>query len=402
MDVGKEHNLENRVNEALVKLLDYCKKQDWAGYDPYDALNSKIFEAIPIFDFRLARLIFTQVMKRLPFNLRRLLLISKTHNPKGLALFLSTFNKIQRYGLLNTEEQIQQMAKKLLTLRSQESSYWCWGYSFPWQTREILVKRGAPNIVCTYFVANALLDVYENNGESRYLKIGVSAARYLLNELYWAKGDSIACFSYFKYPSHALRHQVHNVNFLGAALLCRIYKLCGDKKFLAPALKVARYSAGKQNTDGSWYYGEHPKHRWIDNFHTGYNLCALLSICQHAKTSEFEDRIRLGFEFYRKSFFRKDGVPKYFHNSTYPIDIHNVAQSIITLLAFKYLDESNVRLANAIFRWAMRHMWDEEGRFYYQAFPFFTSKISYIRWSQAWMLMALASLLKEGEKDPKK
>lgn len=402
IDNFNDDNLEKSVKATLFKLLDYCKKNEWAGYDPYDALNSRIFKAIPFLDFRIARLAITQAMKRLPFNLRKFLLIPKTQNPKGLALFLGAFLKIQNHGLLDMESCIQKMTEKLVTLRSQDSPYWCWGYSFPWQTREILVARGAPNIVCTYFVADALLDVYESNGESNYLNMAVSAARYILNELYWTKGDSVACFSYFKYPPQVLCHKVHNVNFLGAALLCRIYRHCGQKKFLAPALKVARYSAGKQNIDGSWDYGEHPKHRWIDNFHTGYNLCALQSICQHAKTSEFEKHIHLGFDFYRKSFFRNDGVPKYFNNSTYPIDIHNVAQSILTLLAFKHFDESNVNMANAIFKWAMSNMWDEEGCFYYQAFPFFTSKISYMRWSQAWMLTALVALLEEVEKDQKK
>ena len=397
MDNIKEPILKNTVKETLIKLLDYCERNDWAGYDPYDALNSKIFNVIPFFDFRLARLVFTQVTKRLLFNIRGLMLIPKTQNPKGLALFLTAFLKIQSHGLLNMKDLIQKMTQTLVTLKSQDSPYWSWGYSFPWQTRRILVARGAPNLVCTYFVSNALLDLYESNGESRYLNMAVSAARYILNELYWTKGDSIACFSYFKYPPQELRHKVHNINFLGAALLCRIYRLCGEKKFLEPALKVARYSAGKQNSDGSWHYGEHQTHRWIDNFHTGYNLCALRSICQHAKISEFENHIRLGFEFYRNTFFRNDGAPKYFHNSSYPIDIHNVTQSIITLTALKDLDDGNVNLAHSVFRWAMTHLRDERGFFYYQKLRFGTIKIPYMRWGQAWMLLALSALLEHND-----
>jgi hypothetical protein len=257
-----------------------------------------------------------------------------------------------------------------------------------------MVPRGAPNLVCTSFVANALLDAYERCGDSRYLDTAASAAEYLLNDLYWTEDDSTACFAY---PVPSSRSRVHNANFLGAALLCRIYKHCGEKKFLEPALKVARYSAAKQNGDGSWYYGESPAQRWVDNFHTGYNLCALRSISEYADTSEFEAHIRRGFEFYRKHFFREDGAPKYFYDRTYPIDIHSVAQGIITLLAFKDLDENNVSLANSVFRWAVTHMWDEQGYFYYRVFPFFTGKISYMRWSQAWMLLALSTLLEKGD-----
>lgn len=379
------------IKTATLKLLANCYASDWAGYDPYDALNSKIFKVLPFLDFKLFRLAFTQVLKRLPFDLRPLLLIPKTQNPKGLALFLMMSLNISKYGLTDGNKVFtEELTERLIALRSKNSSYWCWGYSFPWQTRTILVPRGEPNLVCTTFVANALLDAYEKTQESHYLHMATSAADYILNELFWTQGDSIAGFCY---PLPSSKAKVHNANFLGAALLCRVYKHSGENKYLEPALKVARYSADKQNEEGSWVYGEHPTQHWIDNFHTGYNLLALRSICRDAKTSEFESHIRRGFEFYRNNFFREDGAPKYFHDRTYPIDIHSVAQSIITLMELRDLDERSVPMAFSVFRWAMTHMWDERGYFYYRVLPFGTIKISYMRWSQAWMLLALTTLL---------
>ena len=61
----------------------------------------------------------------------------------------------------------------------------------------------------------------------------------------------------------SLRTQVHNANFLGAAVLYRANKYSGEKRFIAPALKVARYSAEKQRDDGSWAYGEHDTQSWV-------------------------------------------------------------------------------------------------------------------------------------------
>jgi hypothetical protein len=470
----------DQIKDVTLKLLDYCRKNDWAGYDPYDALNSRLFAATPFYRSRICRIAATQVLKRLPINIRPLLLISKNQNPKALALFLMAFLKLSRLGLLPQEDLIGTMTDKLVTLRSPNTDYWCWGYSFPWQTRTILVPKGYPNLVCTTFVANALLDVYEASSEAylqppafgasseAYLKpptlhssfpasseaylqppafgasseaylrpstsdlsseaylrpstsdlsseaylrpstsdlsseaylrpstsdalclqMAISAAEYIVNELYWEKGDSAG----FNYPLPSSKSRVHNANFLGAALLSRVYKHTGDKKFLEPALRAARYSAAKQHDDGSWDYGELSTQRWADNFHTGYNLCALQSISQYADSSEFEFYIRRGFEFYRSHFFTQDSAPKYFHDRTYPIDIHCVAQSIITLLAFKDLDENNASLAQAIYGWTMAHLWDERGYFCYQVFPFFKNRISYMRWSQAWMLLALSTLL---------
>lgn len=388
--INKLGDVREQVENTCQKLLEYCLARDWAGFDPYDALNSRVLDFIPIVNNRLIRIALTQINKRLPINLRPLLLVSKEQNPKAIALFLTSFVKLSRIKFLDREELTESMIEKLVILRSPNSAFWCWGYSFPWQTRTVLVPRWAPNLVCTTFVANALLDAYESNHDAQCLGMAVSAGEYILNELYWTDGDSIAGFSY---PVPSSRVRVDNANFLGAALLCRVYQNTGEKKFLEPALKVARYSATKQDDAGSWYYGESSTQLWIDNFHTGYNLCALHSISRYAETSEFEPYIRKGFKFYRRHFFRKDDAPKYYHDHTYPIDIHCVAQSIITLTNLRDHDENNFALAVSVYQWAMNNMWDEEGYFYYQVTSFFKNKISYMRWSQAWMLLALTTIL---------
>lgn len=375
---------------ATLKLLAYCQANDWSGHDPYDALNSRIFKALPFLDSRWPRLVLTQVLKRSPINVRGLLLIPKTQNPKALALFLQGLLKLDRAGLLADESLIGLMAQKLAELRSPGTRFWSWGYSFPWQTRTIVVPRGAPNIICTIFVTNALLDLYEVRREPQYLAMAVSAAEYICT-LCWAEGGVAS----FAYPLATQRSQIHNANFLGAALLARVAKHCGEKKFTDLALKAARWSAAKQRDDGSWPYGELPKQDWIDNFHTGYNLSGLRVLGECAGTTEFEAHVRRGFEFYRGHFFLADGTPRYFHNQTYPVDVHCVAQSIITLLEFKHLDAGNVQLAHSVHDWALDHMQDKRGFFYYRVLPYCTIRTSYMRWSQAWMFLALATLTEE-------
>jgi len=75
-----------------------------------------------------------------------------------------------------------------------------------------------------------------------------------------------------------------------------------------------------------------------------------------------------------------------------------VAQAIITLVELEDLDSGCLDQARSIFQWAMCHMWDERGFFYYRVLRYCTNRISYIRWSQAWMLLAMATLLsKSGE-----
>jgi len=379
---------------AARKLFAYCRENNWAGYDPYDALNSRIFMALPALDSRIPRLVLTQLLKRSPVNIRGLLQVSKTQNPKGIALFLAALLKAPELCAGESEDLIAALAERLVALRSPGTRYWCWGYSFPWQTRTIIVPRGAPNLVCTMFVAAALFDLYERRHDSQHLEIAVSGAEYILDELYWSEGREVAGFCY---PLPSARSHVHNANFLAAALLCRAYKHTGKEKFIGPALQAARYSAAKQHSDGSWPYGESPKQQWVDNFHTGYNLCALQSIGRDLGTGEFESPMRHGFEFYKAHFFRLDGAPRYFHDRTYPLDIHCVAQSIITLLAFGDFGQDNSQLASSVFRWAMEHMWDDRGFFYYRVLRLGTVRTSYMRWSQAWMLLALCELMRAAD-----
>ncbi|HYA78799.1 MAG TPA: hypothetical protein VED65_00555, partial [Candidatus Bathyarchaeia archaeon] len=294
---------EIELRAAISKLLAYCRANDWAGYDPYDALNSPIFRTLPYLDHRLPRLVLTQALKRCPVNFRRLLHIPKTQNPKAIALFLSAFVSLAKNDAAGRKGDLDLMIDRLRILRSPGANYWCWGYSFPWQTRTVVVPAGAPNLVCTSFVANALLDAFDHGQDTQCRDMGLSAAEFILNELYWVDGDAAG----FSYPVGQLQSQVHNANFLAAALLCRAYKYTGDEKFLGPALRAARYSAGKQHSDGSWPYGESPTQRWVDNFHTGYNLCALQAISRDAATAEFDAVLRSGFEFYRSHFFGEDG-----------------------------------------------------------------------------------------------
>jgi len=385
--------MDRDTQSITLKLLEYCQANDFAGYEPYDVLNSGLFTTFPVLDSRLPRLVLTQLLKRSPINVRCLFKVPKIQNPKALGLFLSAFVNLSRVGVIREQGHIRHMVERLIALRSPGVSSWCWGYNFPWQTRTVLVPRWAPNLVCTSFAANGLIDAFEQCQDDRYLDMALSAAEYLLNDLYWTSGKSVCGFGY---PLPEVRNQVHNANLVAAALMCRVYKHTGQEKFLVPALDVARYTVTQQHVDGGWDYGEASSQKWIDNFHTGFNLSALRSIGRTLETSEFEESVSRGFQFYRSHFFREDGAVGYYHDRFYPIDTHCVAQSIITLLDLKDLDSKNVELAQSALEFATRRMWnDQQGYFYYRILRSCTIRTSYMRWTQSWMFLALSRLLVE-------
>jgi hypothetical protein len=70
-------------------LKAYCEQESFKGWDPYDGLNSKLFQALPFFsNNRFFRLAWIQLFKRSPLNLRKLTGVEKGYNSKGLGLFV--------------------------------------------------------------------------------------------------------------------------------------------------------------------------------------------------------------------------------------------------------------------------------------------------------------------------
>src|SRR5260221_4191790 len=99
--VAQQNQQGDGVKAATLKLFSYCQSRNWAGIDPYDAVNSRIFQALPFLDRRIPRLIFTQVMKRSVINFRPLILVPPAQHPKALGLFLMSALRLSKLALLN-------------------------------------------------------------------------------------------------------------------------------------------------------------------------------------------------------------------------------------------------------------------------------------------------------------
>ena len=87
--------MHKEIHQSLTQLKQFCKAEEYKGWDPYDGLNSKVFQAMPVLPKkRLTRLAWIQFIKRFPVNIRPLLKIEKDFNPKGLALFISGYSQL--------------------------------------------------------------------------------------------------------------------------------------------------------------------------------------------------------------------------------------------------------------------------------------------------------------------
>ena len=374
--------------KSFQKLKSYCEKEDYKGWDPYDGLNSKLFQSLPIISkTRFFRLAWIQVFKRSPINLRPLTFVKKDYNAKGLGLFIAGYCNLYKTdpqpGYL---KKINRLSEQVIKMQSKGYSGACWGYNFDWQARAFFQPKGTPTVVATTFIAEALLKAYKITKNEEYLEVAKSATQFVLKDLnrtYDDKGN----FSFSYSPLD--KTQVFNASLLGAKLLSLVYEFTKDKNLLSEAKKVVQYAADFQQENGAWAYGTLPYHQWVDNFHTGYNLECIYTYQIISGDNTFSNHIEKGLDYYLKTFFTKDGISKYYNNSVFPIDIHAPAQLVVTLSKLKVFKENKV-LIDTVLNWTIENMQSDLGFFQYQRNKRSNSNIPYMRWAQAWMFYAFS------------
>lgn len=372
---------------AYNQLFSWCQQRDFAGHDPFDALNSRLFQATPLAQSRNARLVWTQAVKRSPADPRALIRVPAERNAKGIALF--TLAQIANHRRLKTAEYeaaVRDFLDGLLSMKIDGYSGACWGYNFDWQSRNFFAPRNTPTIVPTAFAARALTEAGMHE-EAR------SVCEFIVKDLpRTVDTESEVCFSYA--PNTNTR--IFNASLLAAEVLATVGNERRDSELINLAERAARYVVNNQQPDGSWSYGTDPKQSWIDNFHTAYVLFSLKRIIEvSSRKHEFQRALEHGYQYWKNTFFLADGWPKYYDHDLYPADAHAAASAIVTFLECRELDDDALRLAQSVATWTIQNLRDSRGFFYYQRRRFYTVRKPYMRWTQAWMLYALARLLEE-------
>ena len=383
-------DVHEKLSSSLNLLDTWVENEKFLGWDPHDALNSPILKTLAC-ENRLLGIFWVQLLKRLPVNLRPLLGVPKGYNPKGMGLFLSSYlRKFQSLGDEAHVERISFFSNWLKNNISPGYSGACWGYNFDWPNRGFYAPNGTPTIINTSFIGLAFLDLYQVLDDSDSFHVARSACDFILDDLniYQTRAGEI-CFSYTPLD----QRYIHNANLMGAQLLAEVFVHTHQARLAEKALAAARYTIRHQQIDGSWYYGETQREHWIDNFHTGFVLVALKKIAGALDQDDFSNSIERGYRYWNDTFFLPNGIPKYYHNRLYPIDIHCIAQAILTFLEFRDEDSDALQYAHRLAIWGIENMQAPEGFFYYQKYPNYSIRIPYIRWSQAWMQKALTELL---------
>lgn len=377
---------QREAGAALQKLRAWVEARNYSGYEPYDILNSRLLpnsmKRSP-WDWMLI-----QTSKRfLGSRARRMLQVPASKNPKGLALFLAGYCDLARTGE-DTRVRANFLKQELKRLRSPNEELFCWGYDWDYVSlRGPCMRAFSPNSIASVFCGEALLDQAEVFGDSEAEEMACSVAEFFVRRLNRpVDTPSHLCFSYT--PEN--QTVIFNTSALVGAFLVRVAKRTGNRDFGSQARRVMQFLVDSQQPDGSWYYGASRRQNWVDGFHTGYNLCALLNYQRYVGDSSFDRSLQEGLEFYRRTMFTSEGIPKYFDRGLYPIDIHCCAQGLIVLSEFSARRNDTREQAYRVLQWTLKHMQSVEGWFYYQRHRFWVNRTPFMRWAQAWMFHALS------------
>jgi rhamnogalacturonyl hydrolase YesR len=376
------------VRRSLTLVQRWVEAADYKGYEPFDALSSPWRRLTG--GNLLAERIFQQVVRQSPVNLRALIGIKPLDSTKGrgmmawgyLLLFKST-------GEAEFRDRAVACLEWLDRHKSPKFEKHSWANYFDFASRGGAYRRHDSIIVWTSLIGQAYLEAFEQLQDERFLRIAQSACAWILSlpRERTARGN---CLSYYAHSQES----IHNANMLGAAVLARAFHHVGSPQYVDVARSAMVYSCSRMREDGSWWYGEQPNCRWIDNFHTGYNLDALKCYIHYVGDTEFADHLRRGFAFFKGHFFEPSGCPKYYHQRRYPVDIQCASQAIDTLAYFGEDDVEALPLALKVARWTIANMQDRRGFFYYRKYALgITARTPMLHWGQATMFKALAHLV---------
>lgn len=385
---------KQKYQEICLDMLQAAKRQNYAGYSKFDALNSPLLQTLSL-DNMWLRLIYTQIVNRCPFHVRPLLGVKKSRNPKGIALFARAY--LLLYSTTGDEffkAESEKLLQWLIDNKAEGSRYSSWGYNFIWQNTIFVQGKNEPNCIVSVFVGEAFVHAYRLLKDEKYLLVARDIAKFIIKELpVLFESRNEMAIDYVQEKSDCV---VLNINALAGAFLAKVWKQTQEWELLEFAKKVLRFTVNRRTPYNAWYY-THPKGRSPlehDNYHTGGILDALLNYFEETGDNQYMTVYWRGLDYYQKHLFEQNGAPRWMNNKKYPFDVHGAAQGIISFAKAARYDKAFLSQAVIIADWTLANLYRSNTHdFAYRRGRFVTWNYSLMRWCNAWMARALGEIV---------
>ncbi len=381
--------MTEKMLEAFKRLNKRAEQAEYKGYEFDDLLGSPVLKPLSFGNLFLQRVI-VQIGELCPVNFRSLVGVRQLESTKARGFFAKGY----LYAYLATQdgrwlEHARKQLDWLLIHPSPGFEGLAWGNAFDFASRGGFFPKELPTIVWTAHIAATFLLAYEICGEERYLDALGQACRFIVTELPRHEDDNGICFAY----APGLMNLIHNSNLLGAATLLRGWRYFGTEEYRTLAERSYCWSLEHMNSDGSWYYGIGRRYRWIDNHHTAYVIDGLVAADDIAPGEIVDSAlIERSYRYWISNFFVESGLPRFYPNATFPVDIQCAAQAIESLSKLSPRFSDALPLAKRVADWTIENMQKPTGGFRYQIRRFWKNNLEPIHWGQSTMLAALGAL----------
>lgn len=440
------------AHATALAIWDRLAARDYAGWDPYDALNARFLPSA-VKNARISRRALTQAVKRATVPLQPLLGVPQGVDAYTLGHVLLTAARLSIAAgtatdapavpvdpptsaalgePLDLSAAVRRVVAQLRAMAYRDGDRLAWGYHFPVHTRFFSYAPPTPNLIVTAFVAKGLAAVTRAGLADCSAEVR-GAASFVLEGLPRVTDDTGRCVGYVPGETAV----IHNANMLAALVLCEAAGTVGAyaapvapgaptavapavaappdasaAAWLDAALACARFTAARQAPDGSWPYSEEPQGRWVDGFHTGFVLEGLAAVVRATGDPALRAALERGVTYYVAQLFSPSGEPKYYPDRPRPYDALAAAQGVEVLHVA--LGADGARNAGGALMPGAAHAvpgqiaWIRErlvrsagagrrggasrGRVAYQVHRYWTDRREFPRWSSAPLMSALAGV----------
>jgi len=281
--------------------------------------------------------------------------------------------------------------EELIRSRCPGYEHYCWGYPFEWETCFGTFHAGTPLITTVPYVYEAFRDMYEVDGSERWLEIVHSIAEHVYHD--YTDADISATASAASYSPFDKR-MVLNANAYRAYIMTEASIRFNNDAYWKKGERNINYILEVQNPDGSWFYATDGKDRFIDNYHTCFNLKNLAKIDALKPSASIQESIRRGVEYYLSHLVDEHRLPVPFAKkpriTLHKRELYDYAEflNMSLLLRDRFAELNEVR--QIVFDDFSSQWIKPDGSFRTRKLLFGWNNVPYHRWAQSQMFRSLA------------
>jgi hypothetical protein len=340
----------------------------------YWSINSaprKRFIDVPAKKIRLIGVLWRQIFRILPINLRSLVLQSRPESSvEARIVFAYAYLLLnQAYKGKTYQPDFESFFSSVLTSGNEESRY----FAITQSNKLFLLAYSAdicdvsPLLTC--WAGFLFLEAFSQTNDITMLTLAKKVGNFFVEK--HPRSDLSQHALYFHYVPN-LSQQIFNCSAMISAFLLKLGRMTGEKMFTEQGEKGINHIVSVQNRRGFWFYGDGRKFKYVDNFHTAFVLIALGVAREHYRNKSLDAAFWRGLQFYRDHLFERISpselqpihflrrYPPINSNIIQKVDLRDAAAAIIL---FSCLGETRKYLEDAshILRWTLKHMKQSSG-----------------------------------------